>query len=43
MNLAISNVLTWKISKIFNLEDKGAEWARLPESGIASTTRFCKS
>ena len=28
MNLAISNVLTWKISKITSLENKGAEWAR---------------
>ena len=27
MNLAISNVLIWKTTKIPSLENKGAEWA----------------
>ena len=42
MNLAISNVLTWKISKIPSLENKGAEWARWSELVIVRTARFCK-
>ena len=41
MNLVRSNILTWKISKILRLENKGAEWAWQSELAIACTACFC--
>ena len=42
MNLATSNLLTWKISRIPSLENKGAKWAQYTELVIAHTAGFCK-
>ena len=41
-NLAVSSVLTWKVSRISNLENRGAVCARYSEFVIAHTARFCR-
>ena len=39
---SIASVLTWKISRISNLENRGAVCARYSEFVIARTARFCR-
>ena len=41
MNLAISRVLIWKMSKIFSLVKRGAACAQYSEFVTACTSHFC--